>query len=227
MSALNFGCSLKFKCATVAEFLYLHGFASGPQSAKGVYLRDRFQTCGVSLHLLDLNQDNFTHLTLTRQIEQVSAALPTESITLIGSSLGGLTAAWVAERHLQVTRLVLLAPAFEFVARWRDRLGKETIETWRAQTYLEVYHYAVGKTLPLHYAFLPDASNYSEMKLKRNVPTLILHGRQDDVVPLAASQTYAASRPWVHLTELDSDHALGNVKAEIWQAIQSFCADDF
>lgn len=210
----------------MTHFIYLHGFASGPQSAKGVYLRDRFRDRQTELDLLDLNQPDFTHLTLTRQINQVSAALPETSTTLIGSSLGGLTATWVAERNLQVTRLVLLAPAFQFISRWRDRLGANAIETWRLQTYLEVYHYAEKKPLPLHYEFLIDAERYSETQLHRQVPTLILHGRQDDVVPLAASQAYAASRPWVELVELDSDHALGDVKPDIWEAIQSCCFGD-
>lgn len=209
--------------SNVAHFVYLHGFASGPRSAKGIYLRDRFQSRNLGLHLFDLNQNDFSHLTLTRQIEQVEAALPDVPVTLIGSSLGGLTAAWVAERKSQVTRLVLLAPAFQFVPRWRQRLGVETLKQWRSQTYVEIYHYAEKRPLPLHVNFLDDAERYDETQLHRDVPTLVLHGRHDDVVPLSASQTYAASRPWVELITLDSDHALGDVKAEIWHAIRRFC----
>ena len=39
-------------------------------------------------------------------------------LTLIGSSLGGLTAARLAERDARVTKLVLLAPAFTPLAFW-------------------------------------------------------------------------------------------------------------
>ncbi|MBC6435987.1 hypothetical protein FM036_43605, partial [Nostoc sp. HG1] len=35
--------------------------------------------------------------------------------------------------------------------------------------------------------------------------------------------TLGGLRPWVKLVELDSDHALGNVMEEIWQAIRLFC----
>ena len=42
---------------------------------------------------------------------------------MIGSSLGGLTAARLAERDPRVVALVLLAPAFQLIARWRQSLG--------------------------------------------------------------------------------------------------------
>ncbi len=55
------------------------------------------------------------------------------------------------------------------------------------------------------------------------IPTLILHGKQDEVIPIQASRDFARSRPWVELIELDSDHTLANVTDKIWQAIRSFC----
>ena len=100
----------------MTAYIYLHGFASSPQSSKARYLSDRFTEIGLQLQVLDLNQDNFTHLTLTRQIQQAIAAFPESetSVTLIGSSFGALTATWVAQRQNRVQKLVLLAPAFGF-----------------------------------------------------------------------------------------------------------------
>ena len=89
--------------------------------------------------------------------------------------------------------------------------------------YLPVYHYSEGKKLPLSYEFITDAAQYNEAKIQRPIPTLILHGLHDEVIPIAASRDFARSRPWVSLTELDSDHALGNVGDRIWQSIQTFC----
>jgi len=68
-----------------------------------------------------------------------------------------------------------------------------------------------------------DAEQYQETQLLRPVPTLILHGRQDDVIPIAATRDYASVRPWVKLIELDSDHGLIDVMPEILEAIQAFC----
>lgn len=191
------------------DYIYLHGFASSPQSAKAIYLRDRLS----SLKIPDLNQGDFSHLTITRQIKQIAAEFPPNPmpVIVIGSSLGGLTAAWVGEKYPQVQRLVLLAPAFEFLAHWLPRLGEEQLHQWQTEQYLPIYHYGEKRSLPLHYQFVTDAAQYQDEQLQRPIPTLILHGRDDEVIPIAASRDYAASRPWVEFIELEDDHGLGNV----------------
>lgn len=206
-------------------YIYLHGFASSPQSAKARYLRDRFAALGLPLHVPDLNQGDFSNLTLSRQIQQVAAEFPPPPtpITLIGSSFGGLTAAWLAQLHPRVERLVLLAPAFEFLRHWLLKLGEEQLQRWQADLYLSVYHYGLMKTLPLNYKFIVDVGQYQESQLQRPVPTSILHGVDDEVIPIQSSRDFAGDRPWVQLLELDSDHALGNVQPDIWEAICQFC----
>lgn len=203
------------------DYIYLHGFASSPQSAKAIYLRDRLS----SLKIPDLNQGDFSHLTITRQIKQIAAEFPPNPmpVIVIGSSLGGLTAAWVGEKYPQVQRLVLLAPAFEFLTHWLIRLGEEQLQQWQTEQYLPVYHYGEKRSLPLHYQFVTDAAQYQDEQLQRPIPTLILHGRHDEVIPIAASRDYAASRPWVEFIELEDDHSLGNVLPEIWELIKAFC----
>jgi uncharacterized protein len=207
-------------------YIYLHGFASSPESMKATALRDRFQRLNSTLITPDLNQGDFTHLTLTRQIRYIQAQLPATNVTLLGSSLGGLIAAWVGEQQPQVQRLVLLAPAFQFLAHWLPRLGAEQMHRWQTEQLLPVYHYGEQRMLPLHYDFVADATQYADDQLQRPIPTLILHGRQDEVIPIQASRDYAIDRPWVRLVELDSDHALGNVVEEMWQEIKAFCLPD-
>jgi hypothetical protein len=206
-------------------YIYLHGFASGPQSRKASYLRDRFASLGYSLKIPDLNQGDFFHLTLTRQLQQVANFLPNSpnAATIIGSSFGGLTAAWLAEKYPQVRQIVLLAPAFQFLDCWLPSLKPEDISTWHTQGNLSVYHYAYQQNLALSRCFLSDLRQYRESQLQRSVPTLLLHGRHDQVIPIQISRQFAKSRPWVTLQELESDHALANVLPEIWQAIEQFC----
>lgn len=208
----------------VAQFIYLHGFASSPQSVKAQYFHDCFRSRHLPLQIPDLNRGDFYHLTLTRQIHQVQALLSdlAPPVTLIGSSFGGLTAAWLAEQSIQVTRLVLLAPAFEFWQHWQVRLGDQ-LQQWQQARSLGVYHHSEQQMLPLHYQFVVDLQQYDEAQLQRPVPTLILHGQQDEVIPIQASRNFAQSRDWVELIELKSDHALTNVQDQIWQEIQAFC----
>ncbi len=209
------------------QYVYLHGFGSSPHSAKAKYFRSRFQSVGVPLQIPDLNQPDFTHLTLTRQIQQVEALIQSApAVTLIGSSLGGLTAAWVGERNPQVDRLVLLAPAFGFLNHWLPRLGDAKLTQWQTQTTLPVYHYGSQTELPLDYRFLADFHPYDDTTLQRPIPTLILHGIHDDTIPVAASRAYAQARSWVTLRELDSDHTLANVISQLWQATRAYCQLD-
>ncbi len=206
-------------------YLYLHGFASGPLSSKAQYLRQHMQSCQIELQVLDLNQGNFSQLTLTRQLQQVAAALPPAPtpVTSIGSSFGGLTAAWAAQQHPQIQRLVLLAPAFQFLSHWLPKLGSEALQDWQAEQSREIYHYGEQRALPLHYDFVTDLHRYADRQLQRSLPTLILHGQQDEVIPIEASREFAATRPWVKLVELDSDHSLGTVLPAVWQQLCCFC----
>ncbi|MEG4025297.1 YqiA/YcfP family alpha/beta fold hydrolase [Microcoleus sp. S13C4] len=220
-----------------SSYIYLHGFASSPDSLKGKYFRARFLSLGIDLKTPDLNQNDFSGLTLTRQLNQIeteflqtqSSQSPTENVknlggvTIIGSSFGGLTAAWLADRQLSVKQIVLLAPAFDFLSHWLPMLGQEHLEKWQSEKYLPVYHYGEQREMPLNYQFVADMAQYPEEKLMRSVPTLILHGKHDTIIPIQASRNFAANRPWVQLIELEDDHSLGNVLAEIWEAIQKFC----
>lgn len=206
------------------QYIYLHGFASSPKSAKAQDISDRFAKLQIPLQIPDLNADNFSELTISRQIKQVVAlfAHNSQPVTLIGSSLGGLTAAHIAQQYLQIERLILLAPAFDFLSHWLPKLGAETVQRWQQEQYYQVYHYGAGRSLPLHYNFVTDADQYSQNLLQRPVPTLILHGKQDEVIPITASRDYMSSRPWVELVQLESDHSLSNVMTEIWQEMRDW-----
>lgn len=206
------------------EFFYLHGWASSPTSSKACFFQQNFAKLAISLHVPDLNQDDFYHLTLTRQLQQVTVLFPADrEITLIGSSLGGLVALWLAQQNIQVKQLVLLAPALDFSRNSQRVIGAENLQRWQAEGELPIMHYAYEKELLLSYEFIADMDHYLDKNLYREVPTLILHGIHDDVVPVELSEQFAATRPWVTMRTFDSDHSLGNVLPELWQAVQTFC----
>lgn len=208
------------------QYIYLHGFASSPQSYKAQYLKRCFANVGINLEILDLNQGDFSNLTLTRQIQQTVAAFNNVDtpITLIGSSFGGLTATWVGEKYPQVKRLILLAPAFNFLSHWLPQLGKAQVKQWQDSGYMSVYHYGEDKLLPLSYEFVVDGEKYDQALLQRSIPTLIIHGKQDETIPIAASIQYARNHKQVKLLTPDSDHSLHEEMEYIWQEIQLFCS---
>ncbi|MGL5510513.1 MAG: YqiA/YcfP family alpha/beta fold hydrolase, partial [Microcoleaceae cyanobacterium] len=167
------------------------------------------------------------HLTLSRQLAQIgkifrefTTATP---VTVIGSSFGGLTAAYLAEYYPQVERLILLAPAFNFLAYWLSVLGSAKLQAWQKAGSLAVYHYIAKKEICLNYDFIEDMYNHDESILRREIPTLIFHGVEDTTIPLVISQQYASLRPWVKLIELSDDHSLHNSLEDIWSMIEDFC----
>lgn len=207
----------------MTEYIYLHGFASSPYSRKVTILQESLQKKKINLIIPDFNQPDFSHLTITRQKEQVVALFPNNNtpITLIGSSLGGLTALSLAQSYSQIQQLILFAPAFNFLSHWLAKLGEKQVKNWQANQYFPVFHYAENKAIPLHYNFILDAEQYMNEDFSRPIPTTIFHGIHDDTISIDSSRQYAEKRSYVKLIELDSDHGLLNVMPEILTTINN------
>jgi uncharacterized protein len=201
-------------------YLYLHGFASGANSRKANFLRDRYAQQGLQLVVPDFNAGGFSDFTISRQLAQAASHLSNEPVTLIGSSLGGWVALLLAEKYPQIQRLILLAPALGFPQPWLSRLDPTALQTWQTAGFWPVYHYIEKREIPLAYNFVLDAQQYLQTEFQRNLPTLIFHGIKDEVVPIELSRQYASDRSGVTLYELDSDHGLGNVLPQIWRQMQ-------
>jgi uncharacterized protein len=207
----------------MTTFFYLHGWLSSPQSNKAQFFKQCFLERGIDLQIPDFNQNDFYHLTLTRQIQQVQALLPNSPVTIIGSSLGGLTALWLAQQQLQIQRLVLLAPALNFLTHCVTAIGKEHYAKWREQGEFALYHYHFKREILLSYDFIEDMQQYTDTELQQNIPTLILHGRFDKTIPIQTTHDFVSTRPWIQLMELHSDHLLTDVQSSLWQATITFC----
>jgi len=209
-------------------FVYLHGFASGPDSSKARFFRERFAAIGVELQVPDLNQGEagFRTLTLSRSIAQVHDLVDASGVdraVLVGSSLGGYTAALAAVQDPRVQALVLLCPAFDLPARWTQWLDQEGIDRWRASGALEVHHHAWQRNEKIGFGLYRDALGHTPYP-KVTVPTLIHHGVNDTEVPIGTSRKFASLTPTARLVEHDSDHALLDVLEPIWEETRAFLA---
>ena len=192
------------------RILYLHGFASSPASSKARFFAARLRTAGALVDIPDLAAGDFEHLTIGGQLRVIEHAAGGDPVALMGSSLGGYLAALYAARHPEVSRVVLLAPAFGFAGRWAERQGPSAVDAWRTTGTLEVFHYGENRPCRLSYALLDDGLGYEDYPDFRQ-PALIFHGAQDDIVPARYSSEFAATHPNAHLEVLDSGHELLNV----------------
>jgi pimeloyl-ACP methyl ester carboxylesterase len=211
------------------RFLYLHGFASGPESHKAKAIAAHYAAQGVTIQRLDLRQPSIEHLRLSAMIRHVRGAIggARDRAVLIGSSLGGLTACRVAEDDPRVCALVLMAPAFRMMERWPARLGAAAWDAWRTTGWHETLDYARGGTARVDYGFVEDAAiadapgdGWPDVR----VPTLIVHGRGDDVVPVEGSREWAAGKRHVRLVEVPDGHELGASLPRITAEMDAFLA---
>ncbi|MGE0547686.1 MAG: YqiA/YcfP family alpha/beta fold hydrolase [Kofleriaceae bacterium] len=191
----------------MTSFLYLHGFASGPRSTKGMAFAEHFARRGISIERLDLRVPSFEHLRLSAMLDTAGAAIRDDRAVVFGSSLGGLTAARLAERDRRVVALVLMAPAFRLVERWQQLLGAEW-DAWAAAGWREVHDYTTNQPARIDFGFVEDVRAIDRGLPVLGVPTLILHGTHDDVVPIETSRELARLHQNVTLVELDDGHEL-------------------
>lgn len=201
--------------------VYLHGFASSPQSGKAQFFRKRLAERGIDLDIPALDGGDFEHLTITGQLQVVDRAVAGQPAILFGSSMGGYLAALYAARNRNIEKLVLLAPALQFPNRWRERYKPEELETWRRNGFASVFHYGFGREVPLGYQLMEDSQKY-EGEPEFTQPALVLHGRLDPVVPARISVDYAARRPNVTLRLFDSGHELNDVLEDLWEETAAF-----
>ncbi len=200
------------------RFLYLHGFASSPRSSKAVAFQSALARAGIPLEVPALDEGDFQHLTISRQLALIERTLHGEPVFLIGSSMGGYLAALYAAGHAEVSGLVLLAPAFGMAERWDARINEPK------PVHIEVFHYGDRAMRRVHYGLIEDALRYPAMPDFRQ-PALVYHGVRDEVVPVENSRAFVATHANASLTELDSDHELLNVQHEIAAIALPFILD--
>jgi uncharacterized protein len=202
--------------------VYLHGFASSPQSGKAQFFLKRFEERGVALEIPRLDGGDFRGLTITGQLRVVEQAVGDGPAVLFGSSLGGYLAALFAAQHPEkVEKLVLMAPAFQFPTRWRARFTAHDLELWKQRGSLPVFHYGYKKEMDLGYQIVEDAGRYEE-EPEVTQPALVFHGVRDEVVPVRISEDYARRHPNVELRLFDSGHELTDVLEEMWVSTLGF-----
>ena len=201
--------------------IYLHGFGSGPKTAKGLALGARLANAVTSYQIPELDGGDFCGMTMEHVLARAQAALQAlpndgEPVLLIGSSLGGYTAAQLAAegRAERVAGLLLIAPAFGFTTRWSERLGPAGISAWQRLGSLPFYHFTAERELPLGVGFYESCLTLPELPGPAKIPVTIIHGRQDETVDHRFSVTYATQHDQVELHLIDGDHRLTEPRHE-------------
>ena len=104
--------------------LYLHGFRSSPRSTKARQLERRLGERGLGARYA-CPQLAVSPRVAAQEIEALARAVRDEPLAIIGSSLGGYYATWIAERV--DCRVVLLNPAVHPDRDLAQHLGVKTV----------------------------------------------------------------------------------------------------
>lgn len=219
----------------VLAVVYLHGFLSSGVSTKARFFSERFRGHStVHFGAIDFNPTprDFATMTVTGQINRLRQYLldrdlvcpdvPEEHrppVCLIGSSFGGWVALHYAHFFGGVGRLLLLAPALVGLT---EILSDEERERWKAAGAAPVHHPAFDREIPVRYDLHRDSLQYLE-PVPPAAPTLIIHGRNDEEVPIRHSSGYAEAYPdAVQLVEMTAGHDLNDHLDLIWGLAESF-----
>jgi pimeloyl-ACP methyl ester carboxylesterase len=198
--------------------IYIHGFASSPQSRKARAFQAAMALRGLELEIPAMDEGDFEHLTISAQLHLLEKTLNGEPACMIGSSMGGYLAALYASLHREIKRMVLMAPAFGFAPRWKEKVVEGAD--------IEVFHYGDNTTRRVHYGLIQDALHFPDTP-DFPQPALLFHGVHDDVVPVEYSRALAATHPNVRLAEMNSDHELLDVLPEIVLGAMDFLETGF
>jgi len=211
----------------VRHVVYLHGFASSPESSKAQRFRRELEARGVGFSSPDFNQPAFETLTTTRMLGQVRQAvgqIKDGPVALVGSSLGAFVSVHAAARDTSgsIDRLILMAPALDFGGNRLRQLGPNGLDEWRRSGMLRVFHYGEGVEKQVGFALYEDAAAYDAITLPTTLPTLVFQGDQDTSVDPAMVQQWAQGRPMVDLRMLPDGHQLTDSLDLIWSESAPF-----
>lgn len=211
--------------------VYLHGFASSPRSSKARFFGERAASAGWAFECPDLNQPDFTALTVTRMIGQADEAVARcddGPVALVGSSLGAFVAIHAAARRAArgrrapVDRLVLLAPALDLVPSLEEEFGPARMAAWQQTGRLPIFHYGDDAMRELGWTFMPDARTYDSDGADVDLPILIYQGRRDEVVNPAGVERWSATRANVELHMVEDGHQLLAHVESMWAGVERF-----
>ncbi len=180
-----------------------HGLSSNKGRPKFIDLESALNGKGIATFRFDFfghgeSGGKFEDLTLSEAVDDVEKAvnfvkrLGYKKIALLGSSFGGAAAIIAAPEINGLFALALIAPVSNYEEKELEKNTKKGLEEWRKKGY--IYHVkSNGTKQRLNYSFFEDLkkNNGYEAAKKINIPTIIIHGDKDEMVPLKQSKKAA------------------------------------
>ena len=179
--------------------IMVHGFASSKNARTVTKLAGSFDQLGISSFRFDIwghgeSEGKFEDITITEAVDDILQAIAFlksqgyAKIGLVGSSFGGISSIMAASKTDKLFALALKSPVSDYGEVELLILGEKGIQEWKDRGYTH-YTNGEGKALRLKYSFYEDFKNNDayQAATKIKIPTVIVHGDQDEIVPLGQS----------------------------------------
>ena len=183
----------------MTRVLFAHGFEGSPHGSKPSYMKEAlgWEVTAPKMSELGWSIANQTEV-LTRLIDE------DEFDIVIGSSMGGLAAANASSMRPDADFvLILMAPAFGLAENWEgmEETGRNAWKTTGERRYT-----GFELDIMLPWEFMEAAEKMSwPVPLH---PTAIMHGKNDEVVPISFSRKIDKECSNVTLHEFDDTHRM-------------------
>ena len=229
------------KVSSERLIIHLHGFASNVKSSKVIMLTDYVHKSGkFSLFCMDME---YHTTTTTKVLEFLDVLLKGfkesyKKIILSGSSHG----AYIILNYIRfygedlVSSALLFAPSYSTLQLTLAQEGIEKCQRWlRGEEELVINECETGISLTIHKDFAKDilekgyeiiSDGQVHFPQEPHVPILIVHGTQDEVVPVEHSRTFVKKVKVKKYIEVDDDHRLSKSFAKILYEDKIFEAFD-
>jgi alpha-beta hydrolase superfamily lysophospholipase len=171
--------------------IMVHGFAKTKSERKFVELTRELVKNGIASLRFDFSgcgdsEGEFEEIRISKQVKELKAAyqklakekrIDKNKIGIFAHSLGTVIAALFQQKYQRAKCLVLAAPAFDqesLIKRWYTQ---DQIKEWKRKSYLDTPKFRIGL------GYLEEARDYTEILTEIKIPTLILHGKEDEDIP--------------------------------------------
>lgn len=112
-----------------------------------------------------------------------------DNIYVVGHSMGGVIAAYLASKYYEIKKVVLVAPAFRYVSHEEGHLsvinavknGTKVLETYGAKMIANRMTKLPANAVP---EFMKLVKKYQDCVNNISKPILLVRGTKDDIVPM-------------------------------------------
>ncbi len=187
-------CTDAYKLTPVSVIV-CHGFGSSKNGSTPPALQEIFDRNAITTLRFDFfghgeSGGNFSEITISEAVDDILNAIKFlkkrgyDKIGLAGSSFGGISSTIAASKSEDLFALALKSPVSDYYELERLRMGDKGIDVWKRKGYVD---YENG--MKLKYSFFEDFKNNNayEAAKRIKIPTIVVHGDADDVVPVEQS----------------------------------------